>query len=217
MSKATMHKEDAHSMVAIKIAYRKKEDESQLWADFRNGDETAFTRLYNNYVIQLYNYGERLSSDKTLIEDSIHDFFVQLWKNRSNISQTSSVKFYLYKGFKNRLIKNLEKKRKLPYSQISENYHFEIVCSPEFDLIKEQISEEQKQNLLIAINKLAPRQKEALTLRFYDGLPYEEIASLMMLPVKSVYMLIYRAINFLKDNIKSNIILFIILRYFMSR
>lgn len=51
---------------------------------------------------------------------------------------------------------------------------------------------------------LAPRQKEALTLRFYDELSYEQIASLMMLPVKSVYMLIYRAIDFLKKNLDKN-------------
>ena len=188
----------------MEFGYGLKNEESQLWAKFKQGDEDAFTCLYNRYVVQLYNYGERLHSDKTLIEDSIHDLFVQLWKNRASISQTDSVKFYLYKGFKNRLIKNLEKKRRLSYARISKDYQFEIVCSPEFDQIAEQVSVEQKETLLKAINKLAPRQKEALTLRFYDELSYEQIASLMMLPVKSVYMLIYRAIEFLKQNIRLN-------------
>lgn len=122
------------------------EDESQLWKKFRNGDEKAFTRLYDKYVVLLYNYGERLNNDKELIEDSIHDFFVQLWKNRAGINQTSSVKFYLYKGFKNQLVKNLEKKRRFPNSQIPLDYEFEIVFSAEFDLIRDQASQQQKKN-----------------------------------------------------------------------
>ncbi|MEX1240512.1 MAG: sigma-70 family RNA polymerase sigma factor [Cyclobacteriaceae bacterium] len=186
----------------MESGYGLKEEESQLWAKFKQGDENAFTCLYSKYIVQLYNYGERLHSDKALIEDSIHDFFVQLWKDKANISQTNSVKFYLYKGFKNRLVKNLEKKRRFSHTRITKDYEFEIVCSPEFDDIAEQVSMEQKEAVLRAINKLAPRQKEALTLRFYEELSYEEIASLMMLPVKSVYMLIYRAIDFLKQNIK---------------
>ena len=62
-------------------------------------------------------------------------------------------------------------------------------------------AEAVKESLLKAINKLTPRQKEVLTLRFYDALSYEEIDALMMLPVKSVYMLVYRAIDALKQNI----------------
>lgn len=177
------------------------EDEGKLWANFKKGDESAFTSLYNEYIVPLYNYGERLTPDKALIEDSLHDFFVELWKNRATISQINCIKVYLYKGFKNRLIKNLDKKRKFPFYTISEEYQFEIVFSPEFNLIAEQVSQDQKDKLLKAVNKLAPRQKEAITLRFYDDLTYEQIALIMKLTVKSVYMLIYRAVEFLKQNL----------------
>jgi RNA polymerase sigma factor (sigma-70 family) len=177
------------------------EDESDIWIRFKNGDEKAFTWFYNNYVGKLYNYGERLTTDKALIEDSIHDLFVELWKNRVNSSLVTAVKVYLYKSFKNRLIKNINKKRKFPFHKISEDYNFEIVLSPEFDVITEQISSEQKSKLLGELNKLGSRQKEALTLRFFDELSYEQIAYIMAIPVKSVYMLIYRAIGFLKQNL----------------
>lgn len=191
------------------------EDEGKLWADFKKGDESAFTSLYNKYIVQLYNYGERLTADKASIEDSIHDFFVELWKKRVTISQVYSVKVYLYKGFKNRLIKNLDKKRRFPCNNISEDYQFEIVFSPEFDLIAEQVSKDQKEELLQTVNQLAPRQKEALTLRFFDELSYKQIAFLMKIPVKSVYMLIYRAIDFLKQHLSKNIY-FMFITYFLK-
>jgi RNA polymerase sigma-70 factor (ECF subfamily) len=177
------------------------EDEKALWAAFKNGDENAFNSLYNLYIVQLYNYGERLTGDKELIEDSIHDFLVEIWKNRTTISQVDAVKAYLFKGFKNRLVKNLNKKRRFPFNRVSDDYQFEIVFSPEFDLITDQAVKDKKAKLLHTVNKLPPRQKEALTLKFYDELSYEQIALVMSLSVKSVYMLIFRAIDFLKKNL----------------
>ncbi len=187
------------------------EDEGKLWANFKKGDESAFTLLYNKYIVPLYNYGERLTPDKALIEDSLHDFFVELWKNRDTISQINCVKVYLYKGFKNRLIKNINKKRRFPFNSISEDYHFEFIFSPEFDHIMDQAVKDQKEKLLKAVNKLAPRQKEAITLRFYDELTYEQIALIMKLTVKSVYMLIYRAVEFLKQNLSKLVYMLLIL------
>jgi DNA-directed RNA polymerase specialized sigma24 family protein len=124
------------------------EDEGKLWANFKKGDESAFTLLYNKYIVPLYNYGERLTPDKALIEDSLHDFFVELWKNRATISQINCVKVYLYKGFKNRLIKNLKKKRKFPFNNISEDYQIEFVFSPEFDLITDQAVKDKKDRVV---------------------------------------------------------------------
>lgn len=189
-------------------------DEVQLWNEFRGGDERAFALLYDRYVVPLYNYGERLTHDKELIEDSIQDLFVELWKNHAGLGPTSSVKFYLYKAFKNRLVKNLHKVKSLTGGKIPDEYDFEMVLSPEFSYINEEISDRQKQKLLEVVNMLAPRQKEALTLRFFDGLSYEEMASLMSLPVKSIYMLVYRAIGFLRENLREEF--FVVLAAFFS-
>jgi RNA polymerase sigma factor (sigma-70 family) len=182
------------------------EDDDNLWSKFKQGDGDAFTSLYNKYITKLYNYGLRICPDNSLIEDSLHDLFVELWKNRAGIGQTTSVKAYLYRGLKNRLIKNIQKERKLSHTACDDT--FEIAFSIESAVIAEETSAEQRRNLLKAINDLSPRQKEALTLRFFDELSYHEIASVMVLPVKSVYMLIYRAIGWLKENMKLTAFLF---------
>jgi DNA-directed RNA polymerase specialized sigma24 family protein len=49
---------------------------------------------------------------------------------------------------------------------------------------------------------LTERQKEAIFLRFYENMEYEQIASLMALKeVKNARTLIYRAIEVLRCNI----------------
>ena len=171
-----------------------------VWNEFRAGSELAFTAIYKRYIYELYHYGERLTANKSLIEDSIHDLFVELWNQRTHYGEVANVKAYLFKGFKNRLIKNLNKARLLPASwHPGTDHDMEIVLSKEAELILGQISEEQKQSIQRGINSLTRREKEAITLRFYDDLSYQEIAEVMSVSLKSTYKLIYRAVGTLKN------------------
>lgn len=173
-----------------------------IWYEFRRGNELAFTALYKKYVTSLYHYGERITPDKELIEDSIHDFFVELWNRRHRYGEVNDLTFYLLRGFKYRLLKNIKQARRLQTTvHVADDYHFEIVFSREFELIHAQSSEENKRQVLNSINQLSKREKEAITLRFYDGLSYEEIAAMMSLSIKSTYKLMYRAMNGLKKNV----------------
>ena len=172
-----------------------------IWDNFRNGQENAFVLIYNQFIDTLYNYGERLTDDRELIKDSVQDLFVDLWKNKEKPPQVTSVKYYLFKAYKRKVIKNLIRKRKLPIDKnILEDYNFEIVFSHESELIARQISEHEQKRLLRSLNKLPRRQKEAITLKFLDGFSYQEVASIMSMNVKSTYNLIYRALAMLKDH-----------------
>lgn len=177
-------------------------DYAGLWSEFRKGSELAFTTLYKEFVHDLYHYGERITSDKELIEDSIHDYFVDLWNHRQRYGEVSSLKFYLLKGFRYRLIKNIQRRRKLPVEyNLDDEYTIEIVLSAEFEWISKQTSEEKKAGIRQSLNALTKREKEAITLKFYDGLTYEQIAELMTLSVKSTYKLVYRAIDALRESL----------------
>jgi RNA polymerase sigma factor (sigma-70 family) len=190
-----------------------EKDEQFLWSKFKQGNEEAFSALYKRYIVDLFNYGEIITSDHELIEDSIHDLFVDLWNKRDAIAQASSVRFYLYKGLKRKIVKNLKKKRKIPLKDSFKDHDFEIVLSHDFGLIAREISDLQKQSLLKAMNQLTPRQKEAIVLRFYDGLDFIEIAELLEISKKSTYTLIYRALSVIRGNMK-NILLWLIFIHF---
>ena len=176
-------------------------DASKRWANLRQGSETAFTNLYNHYFPELCRYGTRICGDKELIEDSIQDLFVEIWKTRTCLPVVHSVKYYLFVWLKRKIVRKLLEQRKVPtVRNVLEEYTFEIVFSPESTLIAKQFSEEQQQSLLQALNQLTRRQKEAITLRFYDGFSYEEIATLLSMNAKSVRNIIYRAMLILRKN-----------------
>lgn len=158
-----------------------------------------FERIYTEYVDDLYHYGQRITSDKDIIKDCIQDLFVHLWEQRGQLDHIRSIKFYLYKALKRNIIRKLVRLSKLPINKnILEEHTFEITISYQSELIIKQESSQQTQQLLESINKLPRRQKEAITLKFLDGMTYKEVAALMSMSVRSTYNLIYRALANLK-------------------
>ncbi|HYH54991.1 MAG TPA: sigma-70 family RNA polymerase sigma factor [Anseongella sp.] len=167
--------------------------EEELWNALRKGDKTALGLIYHRYFARLYNYGMKFCRDQDLVKDCIQDLFLSLWKSRQTLSPTSSVKFYLFACLK----RSITTQRSMFHRQVD---NFEFVASREEELIMEQAGEQKKEQLLRMINKLSRRQKEVLFLRYFEGLSTREVAVLMSLNVNSVYVLLSKALDFLRKS-----------------
>ncbi len=80
-----------------------KSQNTSLWNTFRQGDREAFQRIYELHARELVSYGYRITSNVQLIEDSLHDLFIELWQSRENLSETDSIKFYLFRSLRNKI------------------------------------------------------------------------------------------------------------------
>lgn len=169
--------------------------DSQLWSDFKEGSREAYSFIYQKYAPVLYNYGYKIVQDRALVEDCIQDLFVHLITHRRNLSHTDSIRFYLYKALRREITGKLRSLHKHPSDDVALPFDLEIVFSPESLLIENQTFRERQEGLLKALNELPPRQKEAVFLRFYDNLGYEELASVMGIDQRSAYKIIYKAID----------------------
>jgi len=180
------------------------QDDTAIWLAFKSGSEIAFDYMYDTYFSKLYNYSLRFSADTDLIKDCIQNLFVDLWRKKENLADVQSIKFYLYKCIRHRIIQELVRESKLVHTEdLEEGYTFEVSFSHEFFLITKQISEENQARLMKAFELLTKRQKEAVFLRYYDNLEYHEIAAIMQLKeVKYARTLIYRALDVLKASIR---------------
>ncbi|MEQ9221491.1 MAG: sigma-70 family RNA polymerase sigma factor [Cyclobacteriaceae bacterium] len=180
-----------------------KPNEIHLWDNFRSGEDSAFIKIYETYFPTLYSYGHQFTNDSDLIKDSIQEFFIELRNNRNRLGDTTSVKAYFFKSMRRRLLRALAKKKYLLYDgHLEKDFDFEITLSWESILINNQIEAEKKNKLDEAFTKLTKRQKEAIIYFYYEGLSYEEIASIMNLAkVKYARTLVYRSIDKLKEEI----------------
>ena len=184
-------------------------ESANIWRAFKNGDWEAYTTLYDEYFSVLNNYGYKFTRDIAIIEDSIQDLFIKLWTNRSTLGDPLSIKNYLYKAFRNTLFVKLKSASRFSVLDSDEfAYPFEI--SFDQTMIREEEEQAMQETIKEVLNKLPPRQKEIVYLRFYEALSYEEVAEVMAIDVKSVYKLWYKATENLKENLRQLVIYFMV-------
>ncbi len=174
------------------------------WEGMLRGNKEAFASLYERYFKLLYNYGRKICQDGSRVEDAIHDLFVDLWRFKSNLSSTTSVRFYLYRALRRRLIKDTNNN----VNWFSQDGHLleEVLqlASPssENDIIESESKDNRVSQLKKLLNDLSPRQYEAMVLFFYDELSYAEIASVLQVNEQSARNLVQRGLMQLRHYIK---------------
>lgn len=180
------------------------ESENRHWKAFKNGDTAAFSHLYQQYSAGLYNYGAKFSKDKDLIKDCIQELFVQIWASRNSIGDPDHIKNYLYKSFRNLILKNVSQRQKNQDFDETEDYEFNVSLNIEETLINDERRKQISEQLQLTISGLTARQREAIFLKFYEHLSYEEIAEIMGITVKASYKIMARSLNFLRDNLSKD-------------
>lgn len=194
-------------------------DDTYIWKKFRAGNPSAFEIIYERNINILANYGKRICSDEEMAKDAIHDVFVDLWRNRENLGDANSIKYYLLKAYRRNLIKKIVAAKKLnSHEDNIGNYTGAFELSPEISIIETEIEEEKLAQLDKLLNKLPPRQKEALFLRFYGGLNYSEISKIMGVNQQSAYNMVFRALEVLRERMvyKLTPLLLLLLHFFGS-
>lgn len=168
-----------------------------LWNSFKEGSRKSFHYIYDQNFECLLNYGLKVSSDQALVEDQIHELFIYLWQKKENLDIHGSITVYLLWSLRNRIISHLKTKR-------------EYVVAKEDDLIQEEddrIREGKFEDLDEAISELPPKQKEAISLKYFQNLDGEEITKVMGITIGTTYNLLSRAIENLRKHFPVTIFL----------
>lgn len=174
------------------------------WSAFKAGDKHAFSRIYHQHVTALLKYGYKVHHNRSLVEDCVQDLFMELWKSRGNLSDTTSVKFYLFRAFRYKISRRITEEARVELLAL-ENYDNLSSGYVESNLVEFDIQSQQMSHLKESINALPARQKEAINLRFYNNFSNEEVARIMGVNYKSACRFIYLAIKKLKNNLKVSV------------
>ena len=185
------------------------------WKAFKKGDREAFAQIYREQIKGLLNYGYKITSDRRLIEDSIQDLFFDIWTHRTGLGDTSSIRFYLYKALRYKIVRNL----KLSGSKLTQDIDLSVEELADFShetyLIGMEVQSLQMANLKQLIANLPQRQREAINLRYYHDFSNEEIARIMGVNYQSACKFIYSALKNLKLNLRVSITSWLLLIIFL--
>ncbi|GAA0554540.1 RNA polymerase sigma factor [Chitinophaga japonensis] len=170
-------------------------DDKALWSRVIEGDQDALAFIYSTYFRSLYRYGMKLCPDSHLVKDAIHDLFTGIWLGRERLTVTDSIRFYLLASLK----RKIGRQQQGLLSRLQDT-GLSVTPSHEATLIGEQADRERKEKLQRVINSLPRRQREILYLRYYEGLDPQETAAIMSLSVNSAYVLLSKALKYLKEH-----------------
>ena len=178
-------------------------DDLTLWKAFRTGDEKALVTIFDRFTRPMYNYGYKVIGEADLVKDAIQELFIEIWRNRARLGDTDSIKFYLFKSLRRKLLRLRSKSENRLFGRLSLDYDNEVSPSHEFVMISEQISLERKEKVMAMLNKLTKRQHEAIFLRYFEELNCDQIAAVMGLRKQAVYNLLHHALGQLKNCTRS--------------
>lgn len=172
--------------------------EKQHWCRIAQGDQEAYAAVYRFYYRRFYNYGRKFTDDETLVEDAVQETLLTIWDKRHKLSSIDYAGTYFYTSFRYTLFGKLKQKRRIVDHTIAGE-------EPEFSadqiIIAKETEAGLKEQLQKALTTLTARQREAVFLRFYEGLPYEEVASVLNITTKATYKIMARALAQLKENL----------------
>lgn len=182
----------------------------------KNEKTTVYKILYEKYVNDMFSYGIALGIEEETLFDLIHDVFLHLIEHQNELPGEGCEKYYLLKSLKNRWISYKRKEVCIEDIYDVGDYEFSISVSG-LSLIEE---EEKRKEVMELVGKmlqcLTGRQKEAIYLRFMQGLEYDEIAKLLGLTAKGSRKLVYRAMDRIRERYLPVLIYFLLTNNFFS-
>ena len=182
----------------------------ELWNQLRDGNKSALEKIYRLHSPVLLKYGSRFAPDNQTVEDCIQDLFIEIWRNRQGIGQTDSIKRYLLTSLRRKILRNLEKQKRLVYSEDTELPSFDLEIAIDEKMVQKEIRQEYSAQLKAAFGRLSKRQKEAIYLKYYAGLEYEDICEVMDINYQSIRNLVSNALKKMKRNVSTSLIIFIL-------
>ncbi len=170
-----------------------------LWQRFKRGDGSSLAELLRRYHDDLYRYGLKLANgDVEATKDAIQEVFAELWARRQALADVQVVKSYLLTALRRRLYRHHLFVLREQAEADTFAHEGGVVFSAEDLLVAQLGEEEQRQKLLYALSQLTKRQREAVYLKFYEDLSYEQIADVMGIGFQPVYNLVHQALKGLR-------------------
>jgi RNA polymerase sigma factor (sigma-70 family) len=180
------------------------ERDEKLWADFLSGNDEAFRVIYDSHVHHLFSYGCHFTSDEGMVQDCIHDLFLDLHGCRSRLGANNNIRGYLLVSLRHKIIHKMDQRKK-QFSINMENVPFDLTILTD-DPSDTETEARKTESLQKALLELPDRQREAIYLRFVAGLNYDELCSTLHVNYQVARNLVYRGMEKLRESIKRNLL-----------
>jgi len=175
---------------------------NDFWLQLIAGDRMGLEGLYKIYSNDLFRFGLSMMPDEDFVQDCIQEVFLDLWKYHKTLQPANNVKVYLFKSLSRKITKESSKEKIWKKEQVKEKnipgYFIECI---ESTIINNQQESDLQEKIANALQNLPARQKEVILYLFFENFSFEEVSKIMVINLRSVYTLAWKAISSLKKHV----------------
>jgi RNA polymerase sigma-70 factor (ECF subfamily) len=172
-----------------------------------NGDQKAYAELMERYRDAIYYMLLKMVNNASDAEDLTIEAFGKAFKNIQQYAPNYAFSTWLFKIATNNCIDFIRKKKA---SHVSLDHNDEEhekasmdIQAPVMDPEETMINEQKIKLMRSIVDKLKPRYRKLIELRYFKELSYEEIAEELELPIGTVKAQLFRARELLYNILKS--------------
>jgi RNA polymerase sigma-70 factor, ECF subfamily len=170
--------------------------EEQTLVEQAKRDPEAFGRLYDRYVAQIYAYAYRQTYDDALAQDITAATFEKALRHLPRYRwQGVSFVAWLYRIARNEIIQRHRRERFLA------PLRGWLLSAANVEKTAE--SREQRDAVQAALKRLPAKEREIISLRFYEELSSDEVAEILGCSTNNVYVKVHRALARLRQELET--------------
>ena len=181
------------------------QDEQNLVQRAQDGDEQAFTQLYESHFDKIYRYVALRIGNKMEAEDLTQQVFLKALRSIHSFKWRGiAFSAWLFRIARNLIVDYLRKERKIAIAPLDDS-----LASKSHNPHNPQIMAELKldiEQLTLATTKLTRAQQEVISLRFAGELPIAEVAKVMGKSEGAIKALQHSAIVALRKTLSGGMI-----------
>lgn len=159
----------------------KREELIALVKDVQNGNENAFTQMYEVFHNDLYYYIFKTVNDKELASDLTQDTFIEILQSIRSLQEPAAFVTWSRQIAFRRCTAYFKKRRDLIADEDEDGYSvFDTLEEDNAEFIPgEALDKEEFKNIILSIlDTLPEEQRSAIMMRYFDELSIPEIAKI---------------------------------------
>lgn len=150
----------------------------ELVNDVRAGNRRAYTELMRRYQDKIYWVARRMVGNHADADDIVQEAFVKAFLNLGDFRGDAGFYTWLYRIAVNLSLNALRKRHVVNYLRESEIARMVFPHAAD-DPHKDLEAKDLESRLDRAVARLPDKQRAVFVMRYYEGMSYEEIASVL--------------------------------------
>jgi len=158
----------------------------------------AFEALFRAHYSNLCSYACVFLNDLDAAEDIVQEVLYKLWRDRNQLTIKSSLKSYLFRSVRNACLNVISH---IAIREEYKNFNEQEIQEAERQFTDQSIVSELELKIRETIEELPTERRRVFLMSRFEGLKYKEIAEKLGVSVKTVENQMYKALQYLRENL----------------